>query len=208
MQQRSSAGGAIERGPRGGAYTRTKGGGKHYLPDMRQWAGKRAEPDLRPRVKQELRADLVAHPEKVAAVEHDIVAKAKEGGFSQRLDGTTPKDGYMISRHPKEGLGIIVDVDDPKVEEKLTSWLLKAIPEVLTQRNTYLGGWLDGGKLYFDVSDNVTGVREHQAKELGLRNRQIGVWDVKNFQTIQSGGTGTWDERDQERDVRAAHFRR
>lgn len=36
--------GAIQRGPRGGAYVVGSGGSKRYVPDMRMWAGHRAAP--------------------------------------------------------------------------------------------------------------------------------------------------------------------
>jgi len=59
--------------------------------------------------------------------------------------------------------------------------------DLATGKN-YLGTWLNGGKIFLDVSENITDVGK--ATRLGRERNQIKIWDVANQVEIDTGGTG------------------
>ena len=57
-----------------------------------------------------------------------------------------------------------------------------------TFAQNYLGLWVNDGKLYIDVAV-VTHDKEY-AISLGKAHNQISIFDLANFETIDTGGTG------------------
>lgn len=112
------------------------------------------------------------------------------GGLSVKLiDGSEPIKGYMVATDSK--FGAVVDekdfFDPAKTEDILTDYLLKHQAE-LGKAENYLGLWLEGGKVYLDVSENMKD--RNAAIQAGKERDQISIWDVANFVEIPTGGTG------------------
>jgi len=140
-------------------------------------------------------------------VVHDVLAQvAENGGLSIKLtDGSLPPDGYMVSRN-SEKFGTVVMASDFFNEKKgakiLGAFLIKNKAELGSGR-AYLGVWHETSKtvngvtveipkdqqrVHLDVTDKI--VSKKQAVSLGRRRNQISIWDVVNFDEIQTGGTG------------------
>jgi GTPase SAR1 family protein len=119
-----------------------------------------------------------------------ILDKVKEnGGLSVRLtNGSEPIKGFMVSR---KGMGAIEnakDFYDPTKGKKILSDYMKKHKNELSTGEDYLGVWHEGDKVYLDVSANI--MDRETAVVMGQENDQISIWDVVNFDTIATGGTG------------------
>lgn len=113
------------------------------------------------------------------------------GGLSvNMIDGSEPTSGFMVAKGGTKGA--IVDADefyDPVRGPEALGSFLKTYRDDLTG-GSYLGLWHNqaDGKVYLDVSDNImdraTAIRE------GRKRDQISIWDVTNFEEIDTGGSG------------------
>lgn len=143
----------------------------------------------------------------------------QNGGLSiNMVDGSEPPNGFMVARDSSK-FGTVVKADDFFDPEKgpklLGAHVVKNRTELLSGR-AYLGVWHqteaarkgpDGknvkgpdGKdimdplprdrqlVHLDVTDNISDKR--RAISLGRRRDQISVWDVSNFEEVQTGGKG------------------
>lgn len=127
-----------------------------------------------------------------------IFSLTKEwGGVSlSMVDGHLPTKGYMVAKPPE--FGDILPQSDwespikgPKI---IADFLDKNKADLATGKN-YLGTWLNGGKIYLDVSENITSREE--AVRLGKERNQKTIWDVVNQVEIDTGGTGEIQKRNQ-----------
>lgn len=102
----------------------------------------------------------------------------REGGFSVSLDGKSPTSGYMTA--------VTLDsefskpIDQFTVEDILDYVIQYA--EYLTEPDTYIGGWLDEGIGYLDVSKNIQDLEE--ALAAAKAGNQLAIWDVEKFESI------------------------
>lgn len=144
------------------------------------------------------------------SVDPAVAAKAirlvgENGGLSIRLtDGAEPDSGYMVARDSKR-FGIAVTADEfygPDGAKHIADMVKKNRTELGSGR-AYLGVWhqtsktVDGVEIplprseqvvHLDVTDNIPS--RDRAVNLGRRRDQISVWDVANFEEIQTGGAG------------------
>jgi len=113
------------------------------------------------------------------------------GGLSIKMtDGSLPDKGFMVSKPPT--FSKIVPKEEFYDKEKgkaiLREYMEKNEKDLATGTN-YLGTWENEGKIYLDVSMNISS--ESDAVSLGRDNNQKAVWDVINQKEIQTGGTGS-----------------
>ena len=141
------------------------------------------------------------------SVVRDVLRQvAENGGLSAKLtDGSLPPDGYMVSRN-SDKFGMVVKAsqffNENQGAEILGKFLIKNKSELASGR-AYLGVWHETTKkvngvtvdipqaeqlVHLDVTDRI--VNKKQAISLGRRRNQISIWDVVNFDEIQTGGTG------------------
>lgn len=115
------------------------------------------------------------------------VIRQNPGGFSVSPDGKIPSRGYMVSvagrtkildEHALAGEGAHSIIND----------YARQNADVLKTPGAHIGGWTDKGKVYLDVSHNVTNQRA--AVKAGKMGNQIAIWDVKRQREIRTGGTG------------------
>lgn len=127
-------------------------------------------------------------PEVAASILERVKAN---GGLSvNMLDGSEPTSGFMVAKGGD--IGDIVPADkffDPVEGPKALGSFLKANRDTLT-KGSYLGLWhnTEDGNVYLDVSDNI--LDRGTAERAGRDRNQISIWDVANFQEINTGGTG------------------
>lgn len=113
------------------------------------------------------------------------------GGLSiSMVDGHLPDKGYMVAKPPK--FSHIVDAADffdpikgPKI---LSAYMIKNKADLGAGSKNYLGTWLNKGKIYLDVSQNI--MSRSKATKLGADRNQKKIWDVVNKLEIDTGGTG------------------
>jgi len=128
-------------------------------------------------------------------VAQEVAEKVREnGGLSVKLiDGSEPVKGFMVATDSK--FGAVVDekdfFDPAKTEDILNDYLLKHQAE-LGKENNYLGLWLNDGKVYLDVSENIED--KEAAIKAGQDRDQISIWDVAAQDEVPTGGTGNVGE--------------
>ena len=101
-----------------------------------------------------------------------------DGGFSvQVASGLIPSSGYMVSIQGCEEIYYSEDVTDD------------TIPGYITRHNkplllpgSYLGGWIDGCKVYLDVSINLDNLQD--ALNLARENSQLAIFDLSRGESI------------------------
>lgn len=126
-----------------------------------------------------------------AGVAQSIVERVRaNGGLSvSMIDGSEPTEGFMVAKGGKQSA--IVDADefyDPVKGPEAMSSFLKGNREL--GEGAYLGLWHNqaDGKVYLDVSENI--MDRATAIAAGRERDQISIWDVANFEEIDTGGTG------------------
>lgn len=146
------------------------------------------------------------------------IKSAVKGGFSDRLEGGKPKNGFMVSLAPGAGKGHVIELraslkeiiatsktkeealakmheHREQVHAQITAWVEKHAEFVRNHPDHYFGGYLEKDEktnapiaLHFDVSQRFQNPRE--AKVIGRERNQISIWDVKRKKEIKTGGTG------------------
>lgn len=120
------------------------------------------------------------------------------GGLSiSMVDGHMPTKGYMVAKPPEFGK-IVDEADffDPIKGPKIMSQYMREQKADLATGKNYLGTWLNEGKIYLDVSENI--MSRDEATRLGAERNQLKIWDVVNQVEIDTGGTGRVQKRNQD----------
>lgn len=108
-------------------------------------------------------------------LQHEL---ARNGGFTESAEGNTPKSGIMVSdvgaEEVKPGLASPNQIESYRARRLST----------LQGRGKYLGGWVDDGSTYLDVSTRfpVRTGREsadiEAAKHAATANKQLSSYDI------------------------------
>jgi hypothetical protein len=124
-------------------------------------------------------------------VAQSIVERVRaNGGLSVNMvDGSEPTKGFMVAMGGSKGA--IMDADefyDPERGPEALGSFMKSNREL--SEGSYLGLWHNqaDGKVYLDVSENI--MDRDTAIDAGRKRDQISIWDVANFEEIDTGGTG------------------
>jgi hypothetical protein len=124
----------------------------------------------------------------------------RSGGFSLSLAGDQPDTGWMVSQYGTERSVSIESLASEQPMEAIPGnpWHTNIKNEIdrfvtdhgddLRQPNSYLGGWVDGGRLYLDVSHNIQD--EDEAMRYARDNHQLAAYNA---------GTGEYVEFEQQR---------
>lgn len=114
------------------------------------------------------------------------------GGITiKAATGDEPKEGYVVATH--ESKGAVIEKSKSMTREDLEGRIFqyyKKHKDVLDQDGYYLGLWFnkDTGNLHLDIAQVETD--KDVAIKLGIDHDQIAIWDIKNKNEIQTGGTG------------------
>jgi len=126
-----------------------------------------------------------------SAVADSIIARVKaNGGLSVKiLTGEEPTDGFMVAQ---QGQNLEVkeeDFFDAKKGKAALSAYLKA-KKLVFGKDQYLGLWWNKDKkeISLDVVDRIK--TRSKATKAGRERNQQAIWDVKNQEEINTGGTG------------------
>lgn len=124
----------------------------------------------------------------------------RTGGFSLSLRGDRPKSGWMVSKLGSERSFSIEQMAEAQQMEFVPGnpWHENLTREVerfvkdhgadLQEPGAYLGGWVDGGRLFLDVSYNFQD--EGEALRFAEDNEQFAMYNA---------GTGEYRSFEQER---------
>ena len=82
------------------------------------------------------------------------------------------KSGYQVSRQDL----LIIPVDN------LNKFILKELIKMLIKRGDYLGVWIDGGKVYIDISCRVA--TKSKAMEMGRELNQLSILRWKDCECL------------------------
>jgi GNAT superfamily N-acetyltransferase len=139
--------------------------------------------------------DQKTHGNWATGVSSDVASTIQQftrewGGLSiSMVDGSMPTTGYMVAKPSSFGKVVDeADFFDPVKGPKILSQYMREQRADLATGKNYLGTWLNGGKIFLDVSENITDVGE--ATRLGRERDQIAIWDVANQVEVDTGGTG------------------
>lgn len=97
--------------------------------------------------------------------------------LNRDLQPIDTKEGYMVSYFETEKTFDLNGID----YKEISNLILKRKADL--KDNEYLGFWVDGGKLYIDISINILDLE--QAKQVGIANNQLAIYDLKNNTSIK-----------------------
>lgn len=111
-------------------------------------------------------------------MDFDALAKelASEGGFSVSARGARPRSGVMVSR-----VGDEVRIPGIPSSDELAAYYAQVESRMGPGR--YLGGWVDDGDTYIDVSNRFPAAGQQAQHALGA-NEQLAGWDVGRSREI------------------------
>jgi hypothetical protein len=115
----------------------------------------------------------------------DVMDAAHQGGFTLHDHvGDGPTDGYMVSLcKDSEFKTPIEHLNADHVRD-----FVDANADALSKPHNYLGGWLENGHFYLDVSTHIPEM--NRATTEAVRNRQLGIYDLNNGRTIHTDEAG------------------
>lgn len=93
--------------------------------------------------------------------------------LDNRLNFTALKYGYMVSLQGYELKTTL---------KNLSNKMIKKYQKIATEKNAFIGFWMDGGALYLDISINI--LNKMQAIATGRKNKQLAIYDLKENQSI------------------------
>ena len=100
-----------------------------------------------------------------------------DGGFSvQVASGSIPSSGYMVSIQGCEEVYYTEDITNDTIPGYITRKKELLLP------GAYFGAWLDGSKVYLDVSINVESLED--ALNLARNNSQLAIYDLGSGESI------------------------
>lgn len=109
-------------------------------------------------------------------------------GFSHNLlSGQEPKSGYMVGLNGEHG-----GVSHVFPLTELTPERLAAHRAEIAARgvdpDAYQGGWVEGDKVYLDLSKNVQD--REKAVAMGKQHNQKAIYHIDKGEDVPTGGTG------------------
>lgn len=115
----------------------------------------------------------------------ELMEHAHQGGFTLHDHvGDAPTDGYMVSLDKNTEHSMPIADLRP---EHIQAFVDKHVDK-LGQQGNYLGGWLDGGKFYLDISSHIPDL--NRATGAAVRNKQLGIYDLGKGRTINTEEAG------------------
>jgi hypothetical protein len=115
----------------------------------------------------------------------ELMDEARGGGFTLHDHvGDGPTSGYMVSMDK--------NTEDSRPMDELTPEVVQGFADkhanALAQSGNYLGGWLDGGRFYLDISSHIPDL--NRATNSAVRNKQLGIYDLNHGRTLDTDEAG------------------
>lgn len=100
-------------------------------------------------------------------------------GFTINIKGETPKAGYMSGFNSEELIG------DNLTQEDVDNWVDNNYDKLVSNPESFVGGWVDGQTYYLESSQNILDKRE--VLEFAQKFKQKAIWDVTKNSAIFLG---------------------
>lgn len=89
--------------------------------------------------------------------------------------GASPDTGFVVADGINEQV-VDVTVNVGSLQKEVSVYI-KSKAETLSKADSFLGGWIDGDKLYLDVVNVIEDVK--QAVYVGLKRNELAIYDVE-----------------------------
>ena len=124
----------------------------------------------------------------------EAIDEARQGGFTlDPRNGHTPTTGFQVGGHA-EPLRIATDSTPEEIAHKMQQFLEDNKELYKDNPKMYLGGWIqpagNGREEHLCIEPSFNVGSKQAAFDLGKQLNQISIWDVKNFEEHNTGGTG------------------
>lgn len=117
------------------------------------------------------------------------VIRHAHGGFTvSPRTGEVPAHGFMVAMARHTHIYPASVLDNPNQLAAAVHRTLRAEGTSFQGKNMYLGGWVHGGKLYLEPSQEIDD--QAAAVAAGRARNQVSIWDVAGHREIPAGGTG------------------
>ena len=117
----------------------------------------------------------------------------ENGGASYSLHTGLATSGVFASYRANEFI-IGAERSEADVEQSL-GLFIRINADKLSELENYIGGWINDGKLYFDVSRRFDNIEE--AAYFGILNGQLAIYSFKHGEiSLPSGQIGTGKQAD------------
>ena len=101
----------------------------------------------------------------------------KNGGGSFSIFHNEKADkGYMSS------IKDIVIIDIKDFNFSIINKIIEENKNLLKRKNVYLGTWIDGGKIYIDISKNYKS--KYYCLKIAKKLKQLAIFDLNTFTSI------------------------
>lgn len=144
------------------------------------------------------------------AIEEKVITSIKEkGGVTINVNGAEPSKGFSYAP-AKDSEFSVPEKDFHANAEKYYDQFYEKNKELLSDPENHIGGWVDGGRVYLDVSRVGDASAETIAK--AQEAQQLGVYDLEHGKTIPTGqlaegGKGEYTPVDEATNVYDKHQR-
>lgn len=100
----------------------------------------------------------------------------ENGGFSYNQNLQSPETGFMVSL-----VGFETVIPVTVLTNEVVNSVFDKLSSFLTA-NQFVGAWVDAGKVYFDISENVQD--KSTALTLAKERNQLAIFDLSDFTSI------------------------
>lgn len=102
----------------------------------------------------------------------------KNGGSTTSIltGKMNPEIGFMCSLKDCAIISIS-QFNTSSIEE-----IIRDNKELLSQKNIYLGTWVDNNKVYIDISENIANIEK--ARAAGIARKQLAIFDCSKKEVI------------------------
>lgn len=87
-----------------------------------------------------------------------------------------PLNGFMCS------IKDLIVIDKKDFNVKLLKYLVKQNFNLLKENENFIGTWIDGGKVYIDISANFK--NKNEALQVAEENKQLAIFDLQKMESI------------------------
>lgn len=108
-----------------------------------------------------------------------LTLKNNGGTFTPAGHAVLLRHGYMVGGVVPTHVEVLHDV--AQVADTL-EWFAHKHADILESHVTFLGTWIDGGRVYLDVSQHV--VKREDALALGRARGELAIWDCAEGEEI------------------------
>ena len=101
----------------------------------------------------------------------------KNGGGEFNINGKNPTQGYLCSI---KDIIAVIDIND--FNFSIIDKIIEENKNILKRKNTYLGTWVENGKIYIDICKNYK--TKSYCLKVAKKLRELAILDLKTYTGI------------------------